>query len=80
MTTASHDTFELRVRVHERGLTSSFFLCSLFSDALDLPSQAYLDFPRSREWEAAVSRYRKLFTALEIRPQDVLLRLPNRRL
>ena len=33
-----------------------------------------------REWNAAVSRYRTLFTAFKIRPQDVLLRLPNRRL
>ena len=27
-----------------------------------------------------VSRYRALFTAFEIRPQDILLRLPNHRL
>ena len=40
----------------------------------------YLDFPRSKEWEAAVSRYHTLFTAFEIRPQHVLLRLPNRRI
>ena len=37
-------------------------------------------FPRSREWGAAVTRYRTVFTALEIRPQDVLFRLPNLRL
>ena len=52
----------------------------MFSDALGLLSQAYLDFLRSKEWEAAVTRYRMLFTAFDIRPQDVLLRLPNRRL
>ena len=34
----------------------------------------------TQEWESAVSRYRTLFTAFEIRPQDVFLRLPNRRL
>ena len=52
----------------------------MFSDALGLLSQAYLDFLRSKEWEAAVTRYRMLFTAFDIRPQDVLLRLPNRRI
>ena len=80
VTTGSHDTFELMVRAHARSSTSSFLLCSLFSDALGLPSQAYLHFPRAREWEAAVSRYHTLFTAFEIRPQHVVLRLPYSRL
>ena len=80
VTTGSHDTFELMVRAHGRSPTSSFPLCSLFSDALDLRSQACLDFPRSSEREAAFSRYRTLSTAFEVRPQDVLLRLRNRRL
>ena len=34
--------------------SSSFLLCSPFCDALGLPQEAYLDFPRSREWEVAV--------------------------
>ena len=80
MKTASHDTFGLVVRVHGRSPTSSFLLCPLFSDALGLPSRPYLDSPRSREWESAASRYRTLFTTFEIRPQDVLLRIPYRRL
>ena len=80
MTTGSHNTFELMVRAHGKDPTPSFFLCSVFSDTLGLPSAAYLSFPRPREWEPAVSRYRTLFTAFEILSQDVLLRLPNRRL
>ena len=68
------------VRVHERSPTSSYLLCSLFSDALGLPEGAYLDFPRSREWEVAVGRYRALFAAFGIQAQDIVLRLANRRL
>ena len=70
----AHDT------CHGRSLTSSFLLFSLFSDALGLPQEAYLDFPRSREREAAVARYCALFTAFEIRSQHSLLRLANWRL
>ena len=80
VTTGSHNTFERMVRAHGRDRTPSFLLCSLFSDALGLPSAAYLDFPRPGEWESAISRYRTLFIAFEIRPQDVLLRLPDRRI
>ena len=72
------------VRAHgkrPRGEPNLFvLLCSLFSDGLGLPRAAYVDFPRPREWEAAVGRYRALFTAFGIRSQDVLLRLTNRRL
>ena len=46
---------ELTVRAHGRSPTSSFLLCSLFSDPLGLRSQTCLDFPRSK---AAVSPYR----------------------
>ena len=55
-------------------------LYSLLNDALDLPQEACLDFPRKREWEAAAAHYRTLFTAYGFRSQDVLLRLPSRRL
>ena len=72
--------FELMVRAHGRSSTSSFLLCSLFSDALSLPRGAYLDFPRPREWEANDGRYRALFASRAIQPPDVLLRLPNGRL
>ena len=68
------------VRAHGRSPTSSFLLCSLFSDALGLLQEAYLDFPRSREWEVAVDRYRTLFVAFGSRSQDILLLSPNRRL
>ena len=57
-----------------------FLLCSLFSDALSLTRAAYLDFPRPREWEAAVGRYHAMLTAFGIRSQDILPRLPNRQL
>ena len=72
-------TFEYKVRTHGRSPTSSFLLCSLFSDALGLPREAYLDFPRKREWQEAAAEYRERFEAYAIRPRDVLLRLPNRR-
>ena len=49
VTTGSHATFELTVRTHGRSPTSSFLLCSQFSDALSLPQRAYLDFPRPKE-------------------------------
>ena len=80
LSTDVYSSFELMVRNQGRSPTSSFLLCSLFSDALGLPQAAYIDFPRSREWQVAVGRYRALFVAFGIRPQDILLRLTNRRL
>ena len=68
------------VRIHRRSPTSSFLLCSLFCDALCLPRDAYLDFPRTREWEAAAARYRVVFEAYAIQLKDIFLRLPNRRI
>ena len=67
------------VRAHGRSSSSSFLLCSRFSDALGLPQEASLDFPSSKEWEVNVDRYRTLFVAFGIRSQDILLRLQNRR-
>ena len=80
LTTGVYSSFQLMVRAHMRSLTSSFLLCSLFNDALGLPRAAFLDIPRTREWEEAVGRYRALFTAFGIRSQDILLRLTDRRL
>ena len=40
MTTGVHSTFDLMVSALGRSPTSSFVLCSLFSDALDLPQEA----------------------------------------
>ena len=79
-TTGVYSTFERMVRHHGRSRTSSFLQCSLFCDALSLPRGAYLEFPRPREWEAIAGRYRALFAAHAIQPQDVVLRLPNGRL
>ena len=71
VTTGSHHTLEHMVRTHGRSPTFSFLLCSLFCDALCLPT---------REWEAATVRYRVVFEAYAIQPQDIFLRLPNRRI
>ena len=57
VTTGVHTTFELMVSTFGRNPTSSFVLCSLFSDALDLPQEACLDFPRTGEWKAAATHY-----------------------
>ena len=57
---------------------SSFLLCSLFGDALGLAKGAYLALPRPREWRAAAGHYCETFAAYGIRPQDTVLRLPNR--
>ena len=57
---------------------SSFLLCSLFSDAYGLPKEAYLDLPRPREWSSAAGHYCETVTAYGIRPQNTLVRLPNR--
>ena len=75
--TGIYGSFELMSRAHGGSPTSSFLLCSLFCDLLDLPQGAYLDFPRPREWEMAAGRYRTLVAAYVIQPQDILLRLPN---
>ena len=55
VTTVAHDTFKMMVTAHGGSPASSFFQCSLLSDTLGLPSRAYIDIPRSREWEAAVT-------------------------
>ena len=60
------------LRAHGRTPTSSFLLCSLFCDVLDLPQGAYLDFHRPGEWETAAGRYRTLFAAYAIQPQNIL--------
>ena len=80
LTTGVYNSFELMVRAHGRRSTSSYLLCFLLSDALGLPQGTYLDFPRSREWEVAVGRYRALFAAFGIQAEDIILRLTNRRL
>ena len=77
VTAGIYTTFELMVNTFVRRPTSSFVLCSPFSDALDLPQEACLDSPRMREWEAAAAQYRTLFT-YGIRSQHMLLRLPSR--
>ena len=74
------NTFELVLCERGRSPTSSFFLFFAFRDALGLPQGAYLDFPGPREWDTAAGRYRTLFAAYAIQPQDILLRLPNQRL
>ena len=63
VTTGSHHAFEHMVRTHGRSPTSSFLLCSLFSDALGLPREAYFDFPRTKEWQEAVADQRERFAA-----------------
>ena len=49
VTARVHTTFELTASTFGRSPTSSFVLCSHFSDALDLPQGACLDFPRTRD-------------------------------
>ena len=61
VTTGVHNTFEAMVSALGRSPISSFMMCSLFSDTLDLLQEAYLDFPPTREWEAAAAHYRTLF-------------------
>ena len=63
VTTGVHNTFELMATALRRSSTSSSVLCSLFSDAMDLPQEACLDFPRARELEEAAAHYRTLFVA-----------------
>ena len=78
VTTGSHNTFDV-----EGPREESNILVPLMLPVRRCSGPAFAGvprFPRPREWESAVSRYRTLFTAFEIRPQDVLLRLPNRRL
>ena len=80
VTTGIYGTFELMLYAHGRISSSSFLLCSLFCDALDLPQGAYLDFPRPREWETAAGRHCTLFATHAIQPQNILLRFPNQRI
>ena len=68
LTAGVYSSFELMVRAHGRRPTSSFLLCSLLSNGLGLPQRAYIDFPRTKEWEARAGRYRALFAAFGIQP------------
>ena len=78
--TGTYGTFELTLHAHGRSSTPSFLLRCQFCDALDLPQGAYLNFPRPSKWETAAYRYRTLFAAHVIQPQDILLRLQNQRI
>ena len=78
--TGSHPTSEHIVRTHERSPTSPFLLFSLFSDALGLPQEAYLNFTRARKLEVAAAHYRERLAVYAFKPRDILLQLPNRRL
>ena len=75
MTNGVHSAFELIVHALRETPASLFRLFSVFGDALGLSQERSIDFPRPREWEAAVDRYRALFTAFGIQPEDLLFRL-----
>ena len=78
VTTGSHNTFDV-----EGPREESNILVPLMLPVRRCSGPAFAGvprFPRPREWESAVSRYRTLFTAFEIQPHDVFLRLPDRRL
>ena len=80
LTPGVYSSFELMVRAHGRSSTSSYLLCILFGDVLDLPQGACLDFLCSREREMAVGRYSAPFAVFGIQAQAILLRLTNRKL
>ena len=80
VTSGSRPTLEHMMRTHGRSPTSPFLLCSLFSDALGQPQEAYLDFSSAREWEVAAAHYRERFAAYTIQQRDILLQLLNWRL
>ena len=68
VTIGFYGAVKLMLCAHGEHPTSSFLLFSRLRDALHLPRGAYLDFPRPREWEAAIDRYRTLFVAHTIPP------------
>ena len=68
VTIGFYGAVKLMLCAHGGHPTSSFLLFSLLCDALHLPRGAYLDFPRTREWEAAIDRYCTLFVAHTIPP------------
>lgn len=80
VTNGVHSAFNIIVRALGGTPTSLFRPLSMFGDALDLPLETCNDFPRPRAWEAAVDRYRALFTAFGIRAHDLLFRLLDRKL
>ena len=77
VTTGSHNTFELTGKAHGRSPTSSFLLCSLFSDALGphLRRRTSIS-PARRNGKKRSNVFVRCsrLTAFDIRPQDVLLR------
>lgn len=80
MMTGVDNTFELMVSTFGRNSAPSLVLCSLVSDALDLPQTTRLDFLRTRGWKTAATYSRTLFVAYGVRPQEISLQLPNHRL
>lgn len=73
LTTGVYSLFELMGLAHDRSLALLFLLYSLFSDAP-------LDFPRLKEWEATAGYHHALFTSFDFRSQDILLWLTNQRI
>ena len=78
--TGVYNTFEDMLRAQGNCVTASFFLRTLFCDALGLPSGAYIEGPRPLGWTQVVDCYRQLFRTSNVRVQDVVLRLQGRRL
>lgn len=65
--TGVHNTFELRVNAFGKSPAENFVWGSLFRDALHLPQEDYLGFPRTREWEVAAAHYRTPLAACDTR-------------
>ena len=75
VTTGSHNTFEEMVRTHG----SSHVALPVRRCSWPAP-RAYLDLLRSRELRAVAGHYLKIFATHATCPQDIVLRLPNRRI
>ena len=67
------------VRTRGRDATSSFFLCPLFGDAMNMPEDTFASFPRTDAWRTVVAAYRQVFTAVGATPAQYVFRLPNGR-
>ena len=51
------------VRIRGRNVTSLFFLCPLFGDAMNMPEDTFASFTRTDAWRAVVAAYRQVLAA-----------------
>ena len=77
--TLAYPSLDHLVRTRGRDATSSFFLCPLFGDAMNILEDMFASFPRTDAWRTVVAAYRQVLAAAGATPAQYIFWLPNGR-